>query len=99
MGPSDLKLPKKKSIPMRSMPKSAAPVSPEATGHPVAPAADSNLAGGSSPHGLDGTRSAAPVFANPDFGSTNATSTAEDVLSPTEHGSRSFGEHTHDGDV
>jgi len=97
MGPNDLKLPKKKLIPMRTMPESAASVSPEATGHPVALAAEP----GSSPHGLDGasTKSAAPFFANPDFGAANAKVKAEDVLSPTEHGSRSFGEHTHGGDI
>ena len=36
IGPSDLHLPNKKPIPERQMPSSAAPVDPEASGHPVA---------------------------------------------------------------
>jgi glycogenin glucosyltransferase len=36
IGPSDLHLPNQKHIPERQMPSSAAPVDPEATGHPVA---------------------------------------------------------------
>lgn len=84
---------------MRSMPESAAPVSPETTGHPVALAAGSTLSGGSSPHGLDGSGTKAPVFAEPDFGAATATGKTEDVLSPTEHGTRSFGEHTQDSDI
>jgi len=36
IGPSDLHLPNQKPIPERKMPSSAAPVDPEATGHPVA---------------------------------------------------------------
>lgn len=107
MGPGDLKLPQKKVIPMRTMPESAATVVPEATGHPVAlpndndgPMSIGSKTGGSSAHGLDGAGAGSKVaFAEPNFSGAKADGKAEEGMSPTEHGTRSYGENTAEDEI
>ncbi|KAK4984874.1 glycogenin glucosyltransferase [Elasticomyces elasticus] len=103
IGPGDLKLTPIRHPGKRDMPPSSMPIPEAALAYPHVP-----LSGGGSPHGLEKhvkvlveptavvpSASAVPNLTMPDFGSSSTTARGramEDVLSPTEHGSRSFGE-------
>lgn len=97
LGSPDLKLPERKAIPQRAMPASSGPIEPTCTGHPVTDAETStqesaSLSGGATSQAPKPTGVA---FKEPEFdvaeGSVGKEG-KEEVLSPTEHGERSYGE-------
>ena len=106
MGPPDLNTPSKREIPRRNMPGSSFGTIPEE------PKADqSNITAGPltlksseditadllvAQHTAEINKAkVAPTFIEPDFGAQGEAK-AEELLSPTEHGSRSFGEAKHE---
>ncbi|KAG9831229.1 nucleotide-diphospho-sugar transferase, partial [Aureobasidium melanogenum] len=83
--PLDLKMPEKK-IPSRQMPSTAPAFYNKETAPSTSQASTSQFGTSSSTSGATAT----PQFTNPGFSSSSSDAKAEEVLSPTEHGSRQF---------
>lgn len=83
--PLDLKMPEKK-LPNREMPSTAPALSNPQTA-PSGTQASTSQAGASS---STSAATAVPQFTNPSFSNARSNARAEEVLSPTEHGSRQF---------
>ncbi|KAG9918896.1 hypothetical protein KCV02_g12072, partial [Aureobasidium melanogenum] len=81
----DLKMPEKK-IPSRQMPSTAPAFYNKETAPSSSQATTSHVGTSSSTSGATAT----PQFTNPGFSSSSSDAKAEEVLSPTEHGSRQF---------
>ncbi|THV96356.1 nucleotide-diphospho-sugar transferase [Aureobasidium pullulans] len=83
--PLDLKMPEKK-IPSRAMPSTAPAFYEKNTATSSTQGSNTQAGPSSSPSAPSTT----PQFNNPGFSNSSSNSKAEDVLSPTEHGSRQF---------
>jgi len=86
--PLDLKMPEKK-IPSRAMPSTAPAIYDKGTSASgIQEARDAQARATSSTSAA--TETAAPQFNSPSFSTSGSSSARDDVLSPTEHGSREF---------